>query len=253
MKQSTFEELVNILVSFARNQLPKLTKWSIEEIREGYPFHRLIFPDEAILAARQERSIVTAMGNSLYPVIAAAVAEDRLLQVETEHAIEGEVNDAACNMIEQIVTELRARRRRGVMGRIPDNEAELDDFLNSRGGGQSLRSVTADLYVGDFTGGPLFIELKTPLPNLDIAAESKRKMLYFLAIMDRKGVSGAKAFLGLTYNPYGSRERYGHSYTRKIMDMEREVLIGPELWEYIGGPGTYWELLDAIGQAKALL
>ena len=73
-----------------------------------------------------------------------------------------------------------------------------------------------------------------------MAAESKRKMLSYLAIMDRQNIHGAKAFLGLTYNPYVTRERYAHSYTRQIMDMTNElwVLIGQELWDYIGGPGT---------------
>ena len=102
------------------------------------------------------------------------------------------------------------------------------------------------MYVGDFQDGPLFVELKTPLPNLDIAAESKKKMLYFLAIMDRQNVPGAKAFLGLTYNPFVTRARYRHSFTSRIMDMENEVLIGSELWDYIGGPGAYDELLEIV-------
>jgi hypothetical protein len=104
------------------------------------------------------------------------------------------------------------------------------------------------LYVGDFEGGPLFVELKSPLPNLDVAAESKRKMLYFLAMMNRQSVSGAKAFLGLTYNPYLTRANYSHSFTKQIMDMENEVLMGQELWDYLGGPGTYRQLLDIIDQ-----
>ena len=94
----------------------------------------------------------------------------------------------------------------------------MSDILNSRGGGRTNRAVTADLYIEDFGDGPLFIELKSPLPNLDIAAESKRKILYYLLIMDRKGVEGAQAHLGLTYNPFISREDYAHSYTKQIMD-----------------------------------
>ncbi len=90
------------------------------------------------------------------------------------------------------------------------------------------------------------MELKTPLPNLDVAAESKRKLLYALAICAREGTSGAQAFLGLTYNPFLSREKYRHSFTRQIMDMDYQVLLGEELWEFIGGPGTYGELLDVI-------
>ena len=250
MNHQTAMTVREILRAFALEQMPKLTKWSLSEIGKAYPFHRLFFPDEAILAARVERSVVTAMGNNLYPKLAKAVALGRFSQVETEYLIRGHVNDAACNMIDQIVTELRARSQRGVEKRRPDLAAELEDILSSRGGGPREINVTADLYIGDFTGGPLFVELKTPLPNLDMAAESKRKMLSYLAIMDRQNIDGARAFLGLTYNPFLTRERYSHSYTRQIMDMTNEVLIGQELWDYIGGPGTYDELLTSMDDVR---
>ncbi len=186
------------------------------------------------------------MGNTLYPTLAKTIAEDRFTEVFTEHAIEGTVNDAATNMVDQIVTELRTPRRQRITPREPDHESELNDILNSPGGGQVSRAITADLYIGDFTGGPLFVELKTPLPNLDVASESKRKMLSYLLIMDRQRVNGAQAFLGLTYNPYISRERYAWSFTKQIMDMERQVLMGKELWDMLGGPNTYVELLSII-------
>ena len=250
MNHQTIETVRGILRAFALEQMPKFTKWSLVEIGRAYPFHRLFFPDEAILAARVERSVVTAMGNKLYPRLAEAIASGRFRNVELNHPIQGHVNDAACNMIEQIVTELRTRTQRGTDRRRPDHTTELRDILSSRGGGQREINITADLYIGDFLGGPLFVELKTPLPNLDIAAESKRKMLYYLAVMDRKNIPSAKAFLGLTYNPYVTRELYAHSYTRQIMDMTNEVLIGQELWDYIGGPGTYNELLTAMDDVR---
>ena len=99
-------------------------------------------------------------------------------------------------MIDQIVTELRTPRRRRETTREPCHEDEVSDILNSPGGGRTNRAVTADLYIEDFDGGPLFVELKSPRPNLDVAAESKRKILYYLLIMDRKGVAGAQAYLG---------------------------------------------------------
>ena len=253
MKASTRNTVRDILSEFVTSQLPKLNRWKLADVREGYPFHRLIFPDDAILAARVERSVVTSMGSRLYPSLAKAIAIDRFDEVFVEHGIEGALNDAAINMIEQIVTELRTPPRRRAAPRSPNHVAELDDILSSRGGGQSTRAVTADLYVGDFKEGPLFIELKTPLPNLDIAAESKRKILYYLAIMNRRGSTDAKAFLGLTYNPFITRQKYGHSYTKQIMDMDNQVLIGHELWDYLGGPGTYTELLDIIDQVRGEL
>ena len=247
MKPETRQQVKGIMETWVESQAPKLRRLNIGTIRQGYPFHQLIFSPDAILAARQERTIVTSMGSELYPRLADALARDRFQDVVREHTTAGELNEAACNMIEQITTELREPGRQRDR-RIPDRVAELDAILNLRDGEPAQRSVIADLYVGDYTGGPLFVELKTPLPNLDIAAESKKKMLYFLAIMDRENVVGAKAFLGLTYNPFVTRANYRHSFTNRIMDMEREVLIGSELWDYLGGPGAYDELLELVAE-----
>ena len=257
MKPETRQRIKEVMEAWVASRERRLRRFSVAATRQGYPFHRLIFSDDALRGARMERSIVTSMGAELYPRMAMELARDRFQDVSLEHTITGQVNDAACNMIEQIVTELRepvterneaGRRIRRQNRRTPNRTDELNAILNLRDGEPSQRSVIADLYIGDFEGGPLFVELKTPLPNLDIAAESKKKMLYFLAIMDRQNVAGAKAFLGLTYNPHVTRANYRHSFTRRIMDMEEEVLIGSELWDHLGGDGAYNELLEIVAE-----
>ena len=257
MKPETRQRVKAVMETWVKSRAPKLEGFDVNTIRQGYPFHQLIFSTDALMAARAERSIVTSMGAELYPRIAEALAQGRFQNVILEHTIEGQINEAAADMIERIITELRepitqrnasGRRVRRQNLRLPDQKAELDSILGLKEGQLVQRSVIADLYVGDFEGGPLFVELKTPLPNLDIAAESKKKMLYFLTLMDRQEVTGAKAFLGLTYNPFVTRESYSHSFTKRIMDMDNEVLIGSELWDYLGGPGAYDELLELVAE-----
>ena len=252
MTPETRRIVTAMMRDWADTQAPKLRRWREEDLSQSYPFHRLIFTNEDIAAARAERSIVTNMGSAFYPRLAQAVAQGRFNEVSLEYTIQGELNDAACNMIEQIVTELRAPIRQRTNRARPDKNRELADILSSRGGGVSVRSVKADLHIGDFPDGPLFVELKSPMPNLDMTAESKRKMMYFLAMMNRQGFEGATAFLGLTYNPFGTRADYDHPYTERIMDMDQEVLIGSELWDHIGGPGTYNELLEIIAEINPI-
>lgn len=248
MNTETRERVKAVMEECVAQYAPKLRQWDGQNIWQAYPFHRLFFTSDEISAARGERSIVTSMGASLYPRLAMAIAQERFRNVVLEHTVEGTLNDAACNLLEQIVTELRAPQQRGQERRTPNSEAELGSILAATGGDPRAVAVTADFYIADFTGGPLFVELKTPRPNLDIAAESKRKVLYFLAMMSRQGVTGAQAFLGFTYNPYVTREQYKHGPTRRIMDIGKEVLIGSETWDLIGGPGTYDALLEIIAE-----
>ena len=75
------------------------------------------------------------------------------------------------------------------------------------------------------------------MPNLDICAESKKKLLFFRALCEG---GNPQAFLAFPYNPYVRRELYGWGVTRRIMDMDEEM------WDKLGGRGTFDELLDII-------
>lgn len=256
MNSETRASVKDIMETCVAEYAPALERWDANEIWQAYPFHRLFFTVPEITAARAERSTVTSMGADLYPRLAEAIAGERFSDVRLEYTVEGTLNDDACNMLEQIVTTLREplpRELRRVLGHRrrrprPNSVSELSRILDAQGGEARPVAVKADFYIGDFTGGPLFMELKTPRPNLDIAAESKRKMLYFLGIMHRSNIMGAQALLGLTYNPFVTRDKYRHPPTSQIMDLEREVLMGSETWDFIGGPGTYDELLEVIAE-----
>ncbi len=52
----------------------------------------------------------------------------------------------------------------------------------------------------------------------------------------------------MSYNPYGTRQAYRWSFARKHLDMDTQVLIGPEFWNLLGGPGTYEEVLSIFGE-----
>lgn len=86
----------------------------------------------------------------------------------------------------------------------------------------------------------------SPRPNLDVCAESKRKMLIFQALYRNRK---PQAFLGLPYNPFAP-EIYAHTFTKQVMDMGNEVLLGESLWNKLGGEGTYNIILETIKEVK---
>ena len=62
-----------------------------------------------------------------------------------------------------------------------------------------------------------------------------------------------EAYLGFPYNPFIRRQDYSHRPTLRIMDISSEVLIGEEMWDKIGGPGTFMELLKVLDEVKEKL
>lgn len=245
MQQKTRARILEEVVKFAKSKLP--LDVDIERLRRAFPFHVPFFTDEGLRAFKNQRSIVTSLGQKLIPRIAEIVALDRYEDVHREHLIAGNADAGMVTKIRQIVSELRAGQRK------PDAQKEWDEILESASGNLIQQQVIADLYVGDFQDGPLFVEIKTPRPNLDICAETKLKMLMFRTIMYVQGQHGARAYMGLWYNPDIDREKYSHHFTRQVMDMNHEVLLGEELWDTIGGPGTYNELLEIMDEAGRIL
>jgi len=67
-------------------------------------------------------------------------------------------------------------------------------------------------------------------------------MLFFQVLFKNKN---PQAFLALYYNPFYPNE-YKHTFTKRIMDMNSEVLIGEQMWDKLGGEGTYEELLRLL-------
>ncbi|MBP6785949.1 MAG: TdeIII family type II restriction endonuclease [Candidatus Promineofilum sp.] len=235
MKAITRQTVHNLLKTFTQTSLQD---YDIEKLKRAYPFHRLFFDDAGLVAFKRERSIVTKMGMRLYPEIARLIALENYSDVAREKVIQGELDEAAVNAIDRIVRDLRAAKRQ------PDHELE---WLEIRGTATTSVNVPvrviADLYIGDFQGGPFFAEIKTPVPNLDICAESKSKILTFESLLHEQH---ARGFLAFAYNPYVTRADYAHGFTKRVMDLEAEVLMGEEFWDVIGGNGTFSQLLTII-------
>lgn len=249
MTDETRQKVCEFVKQTALRILGRKKRRTLEELKESYPFHPLFFGDQGLLAFANQRSIVTSMGRTLYPGVARLVAEEKFREVKLgrrrkDEAIEGDLDEGQCAKIDGIIAELYAKSRN------PDHHRELQEILAVTTGSRRVVPVLPDLFIGDFPPGPLFLEIKSPLPNKDVCAESKKKILNFLALMYARGTPGAEAYLALPYNPYGTRGEYRWWPTLQFMDMNAQVLLGSEFWDKIGGPGTYQELLRILEDVR---
>lgn len=240
MKEETRTAVKNFILEFAKKI--RSIPFTVEELKKAFPFHTIFFPDDALISFKQQRTLVTKMGMQLYPKVAEIIAKDKYKEVHSDHEIECNLDIAKVNVIDKIINELREGKRK------PSFDREMQELLTvtEKGETRNIR-IIADLFVGDFKPGPLFFEIKSPRPNLDVCAESKKKMLFFRAIFIDKN---PQAFLAFSYNPFIYRKDYRHNFTKQIMDLDKEVLIGEEMWDKLGGHGTYEELLKIIEEIR---
>lgn len=247
MNSTTRQAVYDLLKSFAQQSVKRYGPQDIEELKQAHPFHKLFLNDAGLIAAKRERSAVTRMGMFLFPRLAKSIASERYQQVILEHKMQGLIAKSTVDAIARIARELRSGQRR------PNHAAELAEVLHvDDHGDQEMVSVRviADIFIGDFERGPLFVEIKTPKPNLDIGAATKQKILTFLALLAR---DNPQAYVAFPYNPYPTRADYSHSLTKKIMDVRDEILIGEEFWDTIGSTGTFDQLLEVIEEVSSVL
>jgi hypothetical protein len=243
MKPETISKIKEEIIQFSKKALPH---YSIEELKRAFPFHSIFFTDEGLRAFKVQRTLVTRMGIKLYPRIAFLVAQDKYSKVFLNHDIEGEADTGMISKADRILDELRTH----LSLRKPDAEKEWDEIIKSASGEKRRHKIRADLFIEDYKPGPLFMEIKSPRPNLDVCTESKKKMLYFKIINSNLNV---EAYLAFPYNPFIKKEDYTHTFTLQIMDIKKEVLIGEEMWDKIGGKGTFEELLQILDETKKYL
>ncbi len=111
------------------------------------------------------------------------------------------------------------------------------------GGSGSIEKVKVDLYLRDSGGNELFFEMKSPKPNKDQCVGTTEKLLVLHA-MRGAGPPRVRTYYAMAFNPYGdARSDYHHSFAEKYLDIEGQVLIGKEFWDFVGGSGTYEEVL----------
>jgi hypothetical protein len=247
LKEETISKIETLVNEFFDTAIFIETR-NIEDAKKAYPFHAVFFTEEAFVAALNERSIVTKMGQTFYPQLAEILVRNQFNSVWREHDIMGEIDEGVLEKINIILAELRGKRKtESGIRRRPHHETEMSEILSASTGRKKVVNVTADLYVEDFNTGPLFLEIKSPLPNIDVCMESKLKILQFKAMLADKN---PRAYLAFPYNPFIERHKYRHSFTKQIMDMEKEVLLGKEMWDLIGGEGAYEETLKIINQVS---
>ena len=55
--------------------------------------------------------------------------------------------------------------------------------------------------------------------------------------------------IGIPYNPYEPEPYQRWTLRKGMLDLQHDILIADELWDFIGGEGAYVELLDAFEEA----
>ena len=100
-----------------------------------------------------------------------------------------------------------------------------------------------------YNGELIRIDLKTAKPNISNFKDFKRTLLEWVAIFLTKypGVN-VNSYIAIPYNPYEPKP-YERWTLKGMLDLDKELKVGNELWDFLGNGGVYEELLNCFERA----
>jgi type II restriction enzyme len=109
-----------------------------------------------------------------------------------------------------------------------------------------LKTVKVDIFVQDKEGTVHLFDLKTAKPNISNFKDFKRTLLEWIAIFLSKHPDiNINSYIAIPYNPYEPKP-YERWTLKGMLDLDNELKVAEEFWDFLGGEGAYLELLNCF-------
>ena len=206
------------------------------------PFLTKLMQDEQKVASYSFiHSIATSLGMSVYEDVSLIIAKPHSERVDKKVKMNGTISTEQKSVIASIVTELVNGTRK------VNKDVETKEVLkaSSNNGKLQEHGKIADFFMKR-NGKEYYFEIKTVKPNIDVFEESKTKLLEWIARKQKPIIT----ILAFPYNPYHP-EPYSRFTHRGVLETEKEFLIGEDYWDFLGGKGTFKDLMmvfDEVGK-----
>lgn len=207
------------------------------------PFLGRIVRDPSLVSSYSiTHSLATAIGMGLYEQISKMIATPNFDEVELKRHLPEEISPARRNLITTIVGDLQSGNRTA------NRNVEMDEVL-AIPNDHTVRSVgqpkVYDLYLRKGKE-EWFFDLKTVKLSLGGEPGHKQVLLEWIAREDRR----INAMLAFPYNPY-EPEPFETRFTMRGILGRNEYMVGEEFWDFLGGVGTYKQLLEVFDKVGA--
>jgi len=238
ISNSQREEIAGLLEEKIRN---KLEGYSPET--QSMPFHFRLLGKDRMALYSFIHSVNTMLGQSIFEKVAEFIAIQSFDKAKSQYNFEGYLSKNAILEIDKIMFNLKSAN-------LPANELNENEKIRSvatKGLIGKKRKARIDVFAQK-NDTEYYFEIKTVKPNIDVFARTKEKLLQWKAM--RYSIDQdirIRAYICIPYNPEAPNP-YSRWTLQGLYDLENEVLVAEDFWDFLGGVGTYEELLDIFEQ-----
>lgn len=206
------------------------------------PFHTRLLGKDRLALYAFIHSLNTNFGTSIFEPVAVALATSKFKVARLQMKSETQISKQAQTVIQKIMDNLTTATEK------PNKQEEIAKIRKvcQSGKMQTVKPTRIDVYLENNEGEIYLIDIKTAKPNRGGFKEFKRTLLEWTAtILAQHPQATVHTLIAIPYNPYEPKP-YSRWTMAGMLDLEHELKVAEEFWDFLGGYGTYNDLLGCF-------
>jgi len=238
------KEQINVVENVIKESIRKKFQTYKPEAK-NMPFHyRLLGRDRMVLFSFIH-SLNTSFGSSIFEPVAETLASLNFPVAQKQFVVGDRISEKAQIEIQHIMNELTTGRK------YPNKIEEVERIRKVATSGKmnELKTAKVDLCVISDDNTVHLFDLKTAKPNISNFKDFKRTLLEWVAIyLSKHPDANIHSYIAIPYNPYEPKP-YERWILKGMLDLDNELKVAEEFWDFLEGDGAYAELLNCFERA----
>lgn len=204
------------------------------------PFHTRLLGKDRMALFSFIHSLNTNFGTSIFEPVALALATTTFKEAKLQSTAGTRISEAAQRVIQDIMDNLTAANYK------PNKSEEIEAIrkVAQKGNMRTVKPTKIDIWLQGHDEQIYLIDIKTAKPNKGGFKEFKRTLLEWTAcVLAENPKAKINSLIAIPYNPYEPKP-YSRWTMAGMLDLQAELKVAEEFWDFIGGQGAYLQLLD---------
>ncbi len=206
------------------------------------PFHTRLLGKDRLALYAFIHSLNTNFGTTIFEPVAVALASSRFKIAQKQVKSGTKMSTAAQFEIQKIMDELTAANIK------PNKTKEIEIIraVCQKGEMRTVKPTMVDVYLENDNDEIFLFDIKTAKPNKGGFKEFKRTLLEWTAVVLAENPKAEiHSYIAIPYNPYEPKP-YERWTLKGMLDLENELKVAAEFWDFLGGEGAYNNLLGCF-------
>lgn len=206
------------------------------------PFHTRLLGKDRLALYSFIHSLNTSFGTTIFEPVAISLASSRFKVAKLQTKSGARISEKTLYAIQKIMDTLSAAKDR------PDKKKEIEIIRKvcQKGEMRTVKPTKVDVYLESKKGEIYLIDIKTAKPNKGGFKGFKRTLLEWTAtILAENPKANISTLIAIPYNPYAPKP-YERWTLKGMLDLDNELKVAEDFWDFLGGKGTYDDLLSCF-------